>query len=63
MRNLFLGVDPDSHDIVLSVAPVVDGVVLVVGVEDVEVGVGGGLAEERDVAGTGAVAVSRGVDS
>ena len=54
-------VDPDSDDVGVSVAPVVDGVVLVISVEDGQVGLGGGLASEGDVAGGAGVAVSLGV--
>ena len=54
-------VDPDSDEVGVSVAPVVDGVVLVVSVEDSKVWLGGGLASEGDVAGRAGVAVSLGV--
>lgn len=54
-------VDPDSDEVGVGVAPVVDRVASVVSVEDGQVRLFGGLASEGDVAGGAGVAVSLGV--
>ena len=57
------GVDPDVRELAGVIAPVVDGVVVVVSLDDSEVGGGDVMAEERDVASASGVALSLGVDA
>ena len=59
----FPGVHPDMDKVGGGIAPVVDGVGLVIGINDVEVRLGNGVAEEGDVAATVGAALGLGVDA
>ena len=59
----FPSVHPEMDKVGLGVAPVVDGVGLVIGVKDVEVGLVNLFAEVGDVAGAVGAALGLGVDA